>query len=292
MMVKQIKKHEADLFRNFLFDRLTNEVKSNKNALALGAYFQDIPCGVLFAQLDGDICEIKNFFISPFFRNRGMGTELIDKLKSIASSKGCKKIVFQIITSKKQIEQLKSFLLKSGFENFNLLTTVYRFSSNNLLKKSRFARSAEKGLFTLPDGIKIVSYKDVSEDMLDNVKRKKGISYPDNLSPFANEFGLKEGHSFFAVLNDKEIIGWNTGFEAPGNIILYRSFFVRSDYRKSAVGYFLFNVAIKDHLNNFPEKDGLYAVAVDNTKVDKFFSLYFKDSYDHKKYEFKMEFCL
>ena len=281
-------------YKNFLFSLSIEKVNmNNEKLIAYGARYNNVPCGAIFAQLSeyekGSQCDIKSFFVSALFRHNGIGTKLIDKLKNEAIKLSVKKIVFKAITSEENIYLINDFLTKRGFSKIELLTAVYRFTPEKIIKQNQFIRLLSKSKFKLPEKVKILPIKDVDPLLIEKVKKRQGINYPEILSPFANEFNLKEKCTCFAIYNDNEVIGWMTGFEAPGDIILYRALFVREDYRKSALGYFIFSECIKYHRENYMDKKALCAIGLNNAKADRFVSLYFKDMYDHKKYEFKTE---
>lgn len=262
------------------------------NILPYGAKYKDIPCGAILGELgqkNGEkFCKISSFFVLPFFRRKGVGTELLNTIKNRVIEFGIKKILVNAITSQEKIEQLEKFLLKRGFSKPKLLTEVYLFDPKALLKENKLIQRILDGNFELPEKIKILSKNNVSKGLLDKVKNRVGIDYPESLSPFANEFDLDNEFTKFAVFDNKEIVAWLTAFKAPQNSILYRSFFVKEDFRKTALGYILFNSVVKLHAEKYVDKKILYAVAVGNVRTQKLFSLYFKNLYNSKLYEFEM----
>lgn len=283
-------------YNSFLFDLFIKEINiSNNEIIAFGAKYNNIPCGAILAEVRNNLikeCYIKSFIVSPIFREKGVGSKLLDVLKNEVINLKVKKIVFEAITSKENIDLINDFLIKRGFSEVELLTVVYRFTPELLIKDNKFIRLVTDSTFKLPDKVSILPFYKVKDELIKKVREKQGINYPDKLSPFANEFNLKEECTRFAVFDDNEIIGWMTGLKAPGDIILYRSLFVREDYRKSALGYFIFSECIKNHKKNYMDKKGLCAIALDNDIAIKFVSLYFNNMYDHKKYEFKIEMNL
>lgn len=284
MTIEKVVTSNAKFYEKFVLNNIISQ-----NTLAFGAREGELPCGIILAQKSEKEIkqwDIKVFFISQIFRHQGIGSDLIKILMNALSEKGCKKIVFQAVTSKKSIDELRKFLLHYGFSEPEILTVIYKFNPDVLLKNNSFVQSAYSSIFTCPKNVKIVSINEIDPHLLDKIKNNKALNFPDNLSPFANEHDLLNTNSMFAINGQKEIVGWITGLSAPGNIILYRSFFVREDYRNSALGFFIINKAVKNHSQNYKNKEALCAIAVDNEKTLKFLSLYFKNLYEHKKYEF------
>ncbi len=268
---------------------LKEELPENcQDIIAFGARLNKFACGAIFAQLKGseEYC-IKSFFVLPLFRRRGAGTALLKALNEKLKQLGIKKVTVQAITSKENIDLLNDFLTKRGFLEAEFLTVVYTFDPKKIIENSSFVRRISSTPSKWPKNVAIRPQNQVNEVLLDNLKKRENIDYPSVLSPFANEFDLIDECTQLAIFNDKEIIGWITGLQAPGNMILYRSLFAREDFRKSALGYFLFNEAIRTHVKNHLDKKILFAVDMNNTRTQRFFSSYFKNLYDSKKFEFK-----
>lgn len=291
--VESLNASNIDLYEQFLIDRMSFK---EEDILAYGAKYENIPCGAIFARLkrkpDEIECEIKSFFVLPFFRKKGVGSELLNALQNKLKQLNIKKIKVNAITSEKNIELLEEFLIKRGFSKAKLLTEVYLFDPKVLINENKLIKSILNSDFELPEKVELLPKTEVREELLEKVRNKEGIDYPDVLSPFANEFNLDDECTQFAVFDDKEIVGWMTALRTPGNSILYRSLFVREDYRKSALGYFIFNSIIKLHTERYVDKKILYAIDLDNVKAHKLFYLYFKDLYESKKYEFEIKFCM
>lgn len=279
-----------DLYKKFVIDRAS--LKS-ADVLAYGAKYENIPCGAIFARLEQlgneTECKVTSFFVLPLFRKKGVGTELLRKLTDRLKELNIKNARVNAITSEKNINLLESFLLKKGFSKAKLLTEVYLFDPKVLVKESKLVQSILRSDFKLPDKVKLLPKNEVSPELVKKVKNKEGIEYPDVLSPFANEFNLEDECTQFAVFDNKEIVGWMTALRTSGNLILYRSLFVREDYRKLALGYYIFNLIIKLHTKKYIDKKILYAVDLENIEARRLFSLYFKNLYESKKYEFEIK---
>lgn len=291
--VESLNASNIDLYEQFLIDRMSFK---EEDILAYGAKYENIPCGAIFARLkrkqDGIECEITSFFVLPFFRKKGAGSELLNALQNKLKQLSIKKIKVNAITSEKNIELLEKFLIKRGFFKAKLLTEVYLFDPKVLINENKLIKSILNSDFELPEKVELLPKTEVREELLEKVRNKEGIDYPDVLSPFANEFNLDDECTQFAVFDDKEIVGWMTALRTPGNSILYRSLFVREDYRKSALGYFIFNSIIKLHREKYMDKKIMYALDLENVRVHKLLFLYFKDLYEIKKYEFEIKFCM
>lgn len=262
--------------------------KNGQNIIAFGARFNKLACGAIFAQLkNSEECCIKSFFVLPLFRRRGAGSTLLTALNEKLKQLGIKKVTVQAITSKENIDLLNDFLTKRGFLEAEFLTVVYTFDPKKIVANNSFVRRIASTPSKWPKNVAIRPKSQVNEILLKELKQRANIDYPSVLSPFANEFDLIDECTQFAIFDEKEIVGWITGLQALGNMILYRSLFAREDFRKYALGYFLFNEAIRTHVKNHLDQKILFAVDINNTRTQSFFASYFKYLYDSEKFEFK-----
>ena len=285
--VEELNPSNVEAYKHCLKEELP---ENSQDIIAFGARLNKLACGAIFTQIKGsEECFIKSFFVLPLFRRRGAGTALFNALNEKLKQLGIKKVTVQAITSKKNIDLLNDFLTKRGFLEAEILTEVYTFDPEKIMANNSFVRRVASTPSKWPKNVAICPKSQVNEDLLDNLKKRENIDYPSVLSPFANEFDLIDECTQFAIFNDDEIIGWITGLQAPGNMILYRSLFAREDFRKAALGSFLFNEAIRTHVNKHIDKKILFAVDVKSIRTQKFFSSYLKNLYDSKKFEFRAD---
>lgn len=291
--VESLNDSNINVYEQFLIDRMNLQ---NEEVLAYGAKYENVPCGAILARIKQNCgvkeCEVTSFFVLTLFRRKGVGTELLNAIKNKLKELNIKETKVNAVTSKKNIELLENFLTKRGFSKAKLLTEVYLFDPKVFKKENKLIQSILNSDFELPEKVELLPKNKVRKELLEKVRKKEGIDYPDVLSPFANEFNLDDECTQFAVYDDKEIVGWLTALRTPENAILYRSFFVREDYRKSALGYFIFNSIIKLYPEKYMDKKFLYALPLDNVRIQKFTFFYFKDLYESKKYEFEIRLCV
>ena len=285
MIIEKISNSNREIYHNLLLNTVIDE-----NTISYGAKINDdFAVGIILAKKD-NIKEkrwnIKVFFVSNFFRNSGIGTKLLNNLINDLKNEDCEKLCLNLVTSEKTFEILKNFLSKRGFENPKALTIVYRFNPEEILKSNLVKASlSSKNPF---DNIDFVTIEKVPKNLLDNLKSNEDITYPKGLSLFANENNLEHVNSLLAIENSGKVLGWISGLMSPGNMVLYRSFYINEDQRKNALGLALFNEAMKLQLTRLRQLEGICAVSVDNPRVSKFISLYFKNNFKHVKHEYEM----
>ena len=285
MIIEKISNSNREIYNNLLLNTTIDE-----NTISYGAKINDdFAVGIILAKKDNmkeKRWNIKVFFVSNFFRNSGIGTKLLNNLIDDLKNEDCEKLCLNLVTSEKTFEILKNFLSKRGFENPKALTIVYRFNPEEILKSNLVKASlSSKNPF---DNIDFVTIEKVSKNILDNLKSNEDITYPKGLSLFANENNLEHVNSLLAIENSGKVLGWISGLMSPGNMVLYRSFYINEDQRKNALGLALFNEAMKLQLTRLRQLEGICAVSVDNPRVSKFISLYFKNNFKHVKHEYEM----
>lgn len=284
LIIEKISNSNRKIYKNLLLNTVIDE-----NTISYGAKVNDdFVAGIILAKKDKskkNRWNIKIFFVSGFFRNSGIGSKLLNSLVNDLKNTNCENLCLNIVTSQKTFEILKDFLSKRGFENPKALTIVYRFTSDGILKSNIVKASLNsKNPF---DNIDFVPIQKVPQNILKDLKSNEDITYPKGLSLFANENNLEHVNSLVAIENDK-VLGWISGLLSPGNLVLYRSFYINEDQRKTALGLALFNESMKIQLTKLRGTEGICAVSVDNPRVHKFISIYFKNNFKHTKHEYEM----
>lgn len=253
---------------------------SNKNIIAIGAKADTIPCGLVLSVYNNEkTLNIKSIYVLDEYRNQNIGKKLIYKLKETVKDT---KIKFDIVLSCDKAELLNKFLISCNFEPLKKTMVTYKFSYSNILSNNSFA--SYNIMFELNKDIKVVQFSDLSEQQINYLKYSNW--YPKYLSPFTGITNLNLECSSFAVY-DNQIIGWLIALSISKNTILYRSFFVKEEFRKTAVGFNLFCNSIKNHKIHFSQSDAILAIELNNKNVIKFVELYFKKSYQSLEYKYE-----
>jgi GNAT superfamily N-acetyltransferase len=291
VVIENIQNENAHFYKEFTFkqyEKFLLDEPGDTPIVKIGARVDGVPAGLALAKEDtstGNIWNILSFFVLENFRKKGAGAALLSKLKEILLDKKCEFTTFKVITSMDNIKSLESLFVKHGFAPFRICTNIYKCSIIKMREKSPFSKRVFSGKLKFNKNVKILLKNQVDTNLIEKIKAREDNDYPESLSPFKNEFDLKEAFHFFAITENDGIIGWGTTFEAPGNLILYRSFFVKKEYRPIGVGYNIFNACFKYQCEHYPGWDFIFAVAVDNKRTEKLLGLYLGDSFDWFKHE-------
>ena len=272
------------LFKGFFIDGFV----PSKDYMIFGSLYDgNMPCGVISARQEGEnIWCIESFYVLTKFRNFGVGSLLFCKLRNALLKSGCKKIYLKLIALESGINLLEKFFLKRGFNKAKIVTKIYRKSPKEIYGNKFIRYIFKEKSSKLPNDLKIIKFKDINSKIKDNALKKENVMYPKNLSPFANEHRLKDIGSLFML--DKveyDLVAWLTALEAPFNCVLYRSFFVKKEYRGTKISKILLRIAIENHIKNLFNRDILFAISTDNLKLEKPYSKYFNLEKKDASYE-------
>ena len=275
------------LFKDFFVSGFIPE----KNRLIFGAISDiDMPYGVISAKYENKgIWCIDNFYVLKKYRNLGIGFALLQRLKETFLKIGYKKIYLKLVASKSGANLIEKFLVKRGFGKAKISTKIYRKPPKEIYG-NKFIRYILKDRNNeLPSNLRILSHKDINEKVKNNILKEENITYPWGLSPFINEHNLKDNFSLFVLdTAQNNLVAWLTVFDAPGDCVLYRSFFVKKEYRNTKVGKILLKKAVENHVKNLFNKSILFAISINNLKMEKSCTRYFNLRKEDASYEIIM----
>ncbi len=275
------------LFKNFFVSGFISE----KNRLIFGAISDiDMPCGIISVKYENKgIWCIDNFYVLKKYRNLGIGSALLKRLKEMLLEIGYKKIYLKLVASRSGANLLEKFLVKRGFGKAKILTKIYRKSPKEIYgnKFIRYILKDRNNEF--PSNLKIVRYNEINEKVKNNILKEENVTYPWGLSPFINEHNLRDIFSLFVLDTEQNnLVAWLTVFDAPGDCVLYRSFFVKKEYRDTKVCKILLKKAIENHVKNLFDKSILFAISAENSKIEKSHTRYFNLRKEDASYEIIM----
>lgn len=267
-----------------------------ENVVAVGAFENEIPCGLAVAFADkirektDPIWKLESLFVKSNYRRRGAGRKMWDLVSGELESRGCKRLVFQGVLREEAGELLSRFFLKLEESTVEKITEIYRFDQSNIMK-SPFVKGAKAGVFQPPARFLLISWKNLNEEYRKELEANEGGWYPEFVSPRIGQESINEKCTVFAVdTEQKKIAGWVTVLNVNnGKNLLYRTFFTRVDYRMTQVGFHIFVEAVKNHLDYYMERGGLSSVPLDNHRALRFSRLFFRGAYQHISYEYRIQ---
>ncbi|MCR5251300.1 MAG: GNAT family N-acetyltransferase [Lachnospiraceae bacterium] len=101
-------------FYPLLLPRVSEAIENGEPVTALGWVVNGVACGALAGYLEDDHFEIVSFYVSPSYRNKGIGTRLLDELSELlVGSAYSLRIIFSCTES--DHEMLERFLYRRHF---------------------------------------------------------------------------------------------------------------------------------------------------------------------------------
>ncbi len=290
-MVKIVKvtKESLSIFKYFIPDFFN----LNENDICFGAISKNkLPLAVILAKFECEKCYcVNNFIVFYKVRNMGIGSALLNKMKSELKKKEYAKFYFKLVIKSKNLNYVLEFLKKRGFFKSKVLCKIYKKSASSIWEESKFVRyMLSHRKINLSENFKIIRFKEIPNVTKKNAIKDATAGYPPVLSPFVNENNLEDANSLFILDRaEDKLVAWLTSFYAPGNCILYRSFFVNEEYKEYSFGKLLLKKAVEKHESDFFSKDLIFAVSLDNKKVDKALTKYFTMEKENTSYEVIIE---
>lgn len=287
-MIEIIKLTKKDLYK---FSKFIDGFPFTSESIWIGASISNIPCGILMASKDFEepsTCNINTLFVVEPLRREGIGNLLIKTFIRECLNLKYKNITFNSVANKEVIAELNLFLKNYGFTPVEIVAINYTFNDPDSILNCKFVKQALSSNLTPPKGIKIIPLNKVDSKLIDYNKARKGIDYPDYYALFPDDAcsKLKHINTFVAVAHEKEIIGWLTALDVYGKSIYYKTFYVKDDYKRFAIGLFLMGYCIKNHAKKYKNVPAIFGTSLKNPNADKFHEIYFKGVKKEVSYEF------
>lgn len=277
------------------FNKFIDSICFDPDCLWLGATINNIPCGVLLARKDYEDIDntyiIESLLVDGPFRRQGVATKLLNEFIKLCKKNNYKNIIFNSIASHQDIEQFNLFLKNYGFKALKIVSKVYIFYDPDSVRNSPFIKNVLNSHLVPNKEIEILPLSEVPLQLLENTKKQINIDYPDYyaLFPIDHCKSLEQINTFVAVANRKDIVGWLCGLKTSPSTIFYKTFFVKKEYQKFAIGIYLLNSCIKNHDKKYPNFSSMCVINLKNSNADKINNIYFKDVKRQVFYEVMLE---
>ncbi len=208
------------------------EYDPDKN-IAIGARDKDKVLGLAFGSVykpekEASMSGIHLLQVDPEYRNKGIGTALLQKMEEETRIRECGKMTIGFKKMEEEFESAKKLLAKCGWEppeihGYSYWTTIERFFRDLawVKRKRRF-----------PYHDYIFSWTELTEEERKSLKEEEG---PDSwkvegTSPFFFEGKFEENTSLGLRVKGK-VDGWIINHQIAPDTILYGSYFVRRKHR-------------------------------------------------------------
>jgi len=230
----QLDQHNAMLFSQYTYSvykyKLCNNLL-NTLTVAIGATFHQQPIALLLAniQQDTSFIHIVSIFVDKEHQNKGVATQLVQKLEEFALKKSFSSLSCECVLGKNYSPIIQRVLEKCGWSPSEHISTVFRCRHQSIpnIEDPWWVN------YTLPKGKEeIFLWKDLKTE--EHLQIQKTLSYPSYLSPFVDEELIEPLNSLGVRLNAK-IVGWMITHRLRHDTILYRSLYVEPSVRNTGL---------------------------------------------------------
>ncbi|MDR1916902.1 MAG: GNAT family N-acetyltransferase [Synergistaceae bacterium] len=178
------------------------------DALILGAYLDEIPCGALLGYSKGTTGRISYAAVAEDYRRRGVFRDLIARALLDLRSRGVETVSISNTTSAQYGEIVDVFLKREGFiESSSKVTVLNHVNDETRTEYLDFRKTKGCVLENRLQlrGYSAKSFRDSSEGELDALKRDIGARFPENLTPFRDSLKILDDISFVVYRGGQSI---------------------------------------------------------------------------------------
>lgn len=250
-------------FRHLAHPRLREgfpQAGSSGETIAWGASIFAIPVGLAYASFIGEkrAARLHSLFVLEKFRNKGIGTALLQKVEEVARGRLCQAIHANFTkpsgSPEKRVERLFE---KTGWEPPQRAGFIYKLHSREMLE--------EKWMNLPPSPLfQIGRWAEATGDELDRLKAKTGVCYDVWHSPFDRSFDTA---CSLCLKCEGDIVGWVVTEKISAETVLFHTLYVFEGHRGSGKALALLSESVKLAYRHYA-KAGFH-VRADNVKMQK-----------------------
>jgi GNAT superfamily N-acetyltransferase len=221
-------------FENLFYD---SEVRSSleqvdyyKSVMGVLARFKGQPVGLALGKvfLKGDTGQVLSLYVDSTFRNKRMGTALMQKVEAELKKKHCDNLTLGFKADELELLSLKKLLDKCGWEPPKIQGYNYQTTVEHFFKDLPWARRSRE----FPYRSYIFPWKDLTKEEKQKLEEEEG---PDSwketgTSPFFFG-GTFEPQTSLGLRVGGDVVGWIINHQIKPDEILYGSYFVRPRFR-------------------------------------------------------------
>lgn len=204
--IRLIAASELDSFEGMVVKAFRERILNSPSSLDLiliGVELFDKKIGLLTASVEDDNVFIHSIFVAFRYRNMGIGTKLMDRLKEEVKQWGLKSIAAEFSEQSKAKAFFEHLIRLYSEEEIVLEKQGVNFTLNfeHTAEADWVRRSSLPPLFTP------IKWHQASTEMLEHIRQGKGEWYPDWADPSRYESRMQMDTSWI-LCNGREPIGW------------------------------------------------------------------------------------
>jgi hypothetical protein len=247
------------------FSRHYNNCKFGEDSIAIGAMAFRLPIGIIFSKvLKNDNQHILYaFYVLEKYRNRGIGSDLMQACLDRAKKIGIQKIELYFNKPILPETPAKTHALIKILKNYNWNKSVLQRHTFIFNKPECLTVLQEPWInFELPSGLTLELWENLSKQEFDQLRYmdEKRAKEPDYISPFTKNY-FRLDHSV-CLKHGKAIVGWLIMCSISDYQILFHSMYIEKMFRGSRAFLVMLATVIKNIVSSY--KQALFSVDVKN----------------------------
>jgi GNAT superfamily N-acetyltransferase len=241
-------------------DRLSSHNFTN---IALGVALQGQPVGLVLAECPKNQhqANILSLFVAQGHRQQGLGTALLMQIEEILKESGCQQI--NLLYNLNLTTSILEHMLKQQNWEAGSFYSLQCLTNRETIKQAPFLHR-----YSLPNKFTIFSWVELTAQEQRKIKqRENGLNYPDELSPFQDQI---EDLASIGLRDDREeVIGWSI-VQQMSNGIIYKTLFVKQEFRAIGLGIHLLAASINRRLADQKGTEAMFIILAENKTMVRF----------------------
>ena len=248
----------------WLQERLDKLSPQDLTNIAIGVALQGQPVGLVLAEYptNQNQANILSLMVAQEHRQRGLGTTLLMQIEEILKEYGCQQldILYNLNLTTPILERMlkQQNWAPASFYSLQCLT------NRETIKHAPFLHR-----YALPKKFTIFPWVELTAQERTKIKqRENGLNYPDELYPFQEN--RIEAISSVGLRYRGEVVGWSIVQRVMPNCVIYKSLFVKPEFRSIALGVHLLAASINRQITDEKVTEAMFIVLKENTPMVRF----------------------
>jgi len=245
-------------------ERLDTLLSPELTNIAIGVAVQGQPVGLVLAEYlpNQNQANMLSLMVAQEHRQRGIGTALLMQIEEILKEYSCQKldILYKLNLTTPILERMlkQQNWVPASFYSLQCLTNRETINQAPFLHR-----------YTLPKKFTIFPWVELTaQERTEIEQRDNGLNYPDELCPFKED--RIEALSSVGLRYREEVVGWSIVQRMMPNCVIYKSLFVKQEFRSTALGVHLLAASINRQLTDEKVTDSMFFVLKNNTPMVRF----------------------
>jgi GNAT superfamily N-acetyltransferase len=249
-----------------LFRPRLRDMQPQGQTVAIGATHLGQPMGLGLGEIksDGDSAEVLSLYVSPEYRNSGIGTQLLTRLEQVLLERGCSNASIVYMTGKATTPALERLLEKCHWSAPTPRMLICK--SDRRVLDAPWLKMYEN----LPPAFTIFPWCELTDAERIAIQEQQQTNpwIPEELVPFLHEEGM-EPLTSFGLRYQGQVVGWLITHRIYPDTIRYTCDWVREDLQKTGC---LFALHAKAHKRQAIAKipQAIWTVPLHHTNMVRF----------------------